>query len=59
MNQEANGRCKCGANCPGSSCQCGCQATISAMAPNFAGLACNCGTGCGCEGGEQGCLCRR
>lgn len=56
MNYEIDGRCAC-ASCSGSGCRCGCQAGVAACYPNFAGHACDCAGGCGCDSGEQGCLC--
>jgi hypothetical protein len=42
--------------CPGSTCTCGCQhAAPSALL--HAGAACACAPGCGCQGGDAGCLC--
>ena len=58
MSYETNDRCAC-ANCPGVSCDCGCQAAISTTAASYPALDCNCGPTCGCDGGEQGCLCQR
>ncbi len=40
--------------CPGSSCQCGCQAGSSTTVA--AGRACACAPSCDCEAAEQGCF---
>jgi hypothetical protein len=53
-----NNPCTC-VNCPGEGCQCGCQATVSTLSINYAGLRCACGPSCGCDGAEQGCLCQQ
>lgn len=57
MNYQAIDSCRC-ANCPGEACACGCQAEALVAPMNAAGAQCACGTACGCEGAEQGCLCR-
>ncbi|WP_284618632.1 hypothetical protein [Aquabacterium humicola] len=50
-------RCQC-ANCPGASCTCGCQHGSAMPAMQAAAApACHCGPNCGCDAGEQGCLC--
>ena len=58
MTYETNDRCTC-QNCAGETCQCGCQTTELALQASYAESACQCGPSCSCEGGEQGCLCRR
>jgi hypothetical protein len=58
MTYETNDRCNC-LNCAGDACQCGCQATQPELLANYAESDCRCGPNCPCEGGEQGCLCRR
>jgi len=55
LNQDSR-FCNCNP-CPGAGCRCGCQPGVTA--PTFAApAACECGPDCGCEGAEQGCLCR-
>ena len=56
MNQLSNPACQC-TNCPGIGCQCGCAATEVLPTLNAAAAACACGTACGCEAAEQGCVC--
>ena len=58
MSYEANARCTC-TNCPGGSCQCGCQAAASPVETSYAALACRCGPACRCSAADQGCLCGR
>ena len=58
MNNAMNtmsDRCNC-TGCAGEACQCGCQ--MAAAQLSDARPACNCGTGCGCDAAEQGCLCQ-
>ena len=56
MNFPSTFSCQC-VDCPGSSCRCGCQADATLSTPPVATQACACGPRCGCEAGEQGCLC--
>ena len=57
MTYETNDRCTC-QNCPGATCQCGCQAAAPELRAGYTEAACRCGPKCGCESGEQGCVCR-
>jgi len=57
MNTPTTPACQC-VNCSGASCRCGCR-SVAATAPAAAATrpACNCGSRCGCDAAEQGCLC--
>jgi len=61
MNQLSNLACRCtncpGIGCPGIGCQCGCAATQDLPTLNAAAAACACGTACGCDAADQGCVC--
>jgi hypothetical protein len=70
MNSLDQSSCPC-TNCPGSACSCGCQGGACAgsacacgcqgdatQALRAGAAACHCGSGCGCDAAEQGCLCR-
>jgi hypothetical protein len=56
MNTPSTHACQC-TDCPGQSCSCGCQADATLPAATAASPACACGPRCGCDAGEQGCLC--
>jgi hypothetical protein len=56
MNFASTLSCQC-ADCPGSSCLCGCQADATPSTTLGAVQACACASSCGCEAAEQGCLC--
>jgi hypothetical protein len=56
MNSASTFSCQC-VDCPGSSCLCGCLADSAPSVALIAAQACTCGSGCGCEAAEQGCLC--
>ena len=56
MNHRMIDRCNC-TNCPGTGCQCGCQAAALPAASAATPPYCACGQGCSCEAAEQGCVC--
>jgi hypothetical protein len=43
-------------NCAGEACQCGCRTAAAQLSD--AREDCKCGTKCGCDAAEQGCLCQ-
>jgi len=55
MNQLSNLACRC-THCPDIACQCGCAATQVLPTLNAVAVACACGTACGCDAADLGCV---